>query len=72
MSKNFIGELADLERGLDFINKVILNPKNTRLHQKALINKDIQQARIDFFKLGYALRDREIKAQQTLKLGVKG
>ena len=71
MSKNFFEELADLERGLDSINEVILKPKNTRIHQKALISRDIQQARIDFFKRGYALRDREVEAQLTLNLEAK-
>lgn len=71
MTKAYEEELKDLNNGLDSLNKAITNPKNCILHSKVLKNRDIQEARIDFFKRGYMFRDREIKAQQTLKIEAK-
>lgn len=71
-SKDYKEELRDLEFGL----KNLEQKKPTRFltHEKIRHAKEVQEARIDFFKRGYAMRDREIINQQKLNLenGKKG
>ncbi len=67
MTKNYNEELADLNNGLIAINKIINSSGNTRLkRERAIKSKDIQEARIDFFKRGYNFYKRELNNQQKL------
>lgn len=59
-SKAYKEELADLEAGLKSIS-------NSKYSYTRIINaKQIQEARIQFFKIGYNLHKREIQAQQMI------
>jgi len=66
MTKNFKQQLADLRRGLAMINQTIKQTRSRIKYEKAKRVQEIQMARIEFFKLGYALRDKELKAQRKL------
>ena len=68
MKKNFEQEVKDLENGLARLNHIIKDPNTKARHYKtALLNKEIQIARIDFFVRGYNFCKREINAQAELK-----
>jgi len=66
MTKDYKQVLADLKSGLTKINNVLKDRRVKHLHEKALANKDIQEARIEFFKMGYNFHKREINAQEKL------
>ncbi len=66
MSKDYEQQLRSLISGLAQIDKVIKNPKSRSLYLRAEKSRDIQLARIQFFKQGYQLRDKEIKGQAKL------
>lgn len=66
MGKNFKQELADLESGLVSLQNTIKEAKDRRKYNRALILVEVQEARIDFFKKGYNMRNRELKEQQAL------
>lgn len=72
MKKNYKQELADLQSGLNSLNNIVKESKSRILFNKAKKNIPIQEARIDFFKRGYAFRDKELKQtkliEDTLKL----
>lgn len=66
MSKNYEAQLLELINGLDEINKIIHNPKTKISYSQAVQSRHIQEARIQFFKLGYKCRDKEVKEQRQL------
>ena len=66
MSKDYEQQLRDLISGLAQIDKAINNPKNNISYQRSSQSREIQLARIQFFKQGYQLRDKEIKRQAIL------
>ena len=67
MKKNFKQEVADLESGLAKLNSILKDPNtNKRKYDGAIINKEIQIARIDFFVKGYNFCKREMEAQEKL------
>lgn len=69
MKKNFDQEVADLESGLAKLNNILKDPKTSRSkYDSAILNKEIQIARIDFFVKGYNFCKREIKAQEKLNV----
>ncbi len=65
MTKDYKQELADLKSGLTAIENKIKNV-NSHLRDRTIKLRDIQEARIDFFKRGYNFRNRELKEQQKL------
>ncbi|HUS49121.1 MAG TPA: hypothetical protein VMZ91_03095 [Candidatus Paceibacterota bacterium] len=68
MNKNLRQEIADLRAGLVAIQNILKNPKTNRMkYEKAIINEEIQIARIDFFIKGYNLCSKEINAQRKLE-----
>lgn len=71
MGKNFKQALSDLDSGLAQINNKIASSTDRRIFEKALKNKDIQEARIDFFKRGYHLAYKEIHNQEKLDFTLK-
>ncbi len=66
MSKDYEQQQQDLFSGLAQIDKVIMNPKNRVSYLRAVQSREIQLARIQFFKQGYQLRNKEIKEQSKL------
>lgn len=69
MRKNFDQELASLKGGLVQINNVLKTPTtNRRKHERAILNREIQIARIDFFIRGYNLCKKELKPQEKLNV----
>ena len=72
MNKDYKQHLADLQSGLAQIKKVIKETKDLKKYQKAKLSKDIQEARIEFFKIGYNLRNRELKEQIELNSESEG
>lgn len=66
MSKDFKQQLQDLQSGLVQIYKIIRESKKRSDYQRAFRNKDIQEARIEFFKIGYNLAKKELKEQTKL------
>ncbi len=68
-TKNYKEKLEDLEAGLKRLDNMI--PKKYSDYDRIRRAREIQETRIDSFKDGYALRDREIVDQKTLSLGVK-
>ena len=66
MSKNFEEELLGLIKGLDEINRNIHNSEKRFAYSRAIHARQIQEVRIEFFKLGYRCRDNELKQQRTL------
>jgi len=66
MTEDYKQVLADLKSGLTRINNVLGDPTVQNIHKRALINKHIQEARIEFFKMGYNFRNRELNSQQKL------
>lgn len=67
VSKNYQQELADLESGLNATKRLIAQCADRATYKKALKNKDIQEAQIDFFKRGYHFARREFGSQTTIK-----
>lgn len=67
VTKTYKQELEDLESGLRKLEN--MKPRRFLTYEKIRHAKDIQQARIDFFKRGYALKTREIREQKRLELG---
>ena len=65
MSKNYNEELADLNRGPVNINDMIKSCSRVKV-DKWFRAKDIQEARIDFFKRGYNFCKRELNNQKKL------
>ncbi len=66
MTKNYEEILASLKDGLKQINKVLRDTSLRRLYNRAFKNKEIQEERIEFFKMGYNLCRREINSQDKL------
>jgi len=70
MKKSFTQEVKDLEFGLTQLNKILEgknNPNITRAnYDKALTQKQVQEARIEFFKKGYNFCNRELKEQKQI------
>lgn len=69
MTKAYKEELDGLEAGIRQLNN--RNPKKYGDFERIKHAKEIQEARIDGFKGGYALRDREIKEQKELSSGAE-
>lgn len=66
MGKNFEDELLGLMRGLKEINNAIHTKKTRLSYSRAIQAREIQEARIEFFKRGYNCKDKEIKQQRHL------
>lgn len=66
MTKNFEEQLADLKRGLAMINQTIKQTRSRLKYERAKRVQEIQIARIEFFKLGYTLRNNELRRQKKL------
>ena len=66
MTKEYNQQKEDLKRGLVQITKAIKNTQNRIELNRAIHSKDIQEARIEFFKIGYNLRNRELKEQRNI------
>lgn len=73
MKKDFKQYQRDLQSGLDSINNVIKTTMDRKKYEKAKKNKNVQEARIDFFKRGYNIAYKEIRDQKKIpcKLPVK-
>lgn len=67
MSKDFEQQLQDLEDGIKQIDNIIKEPKTFRAYERAKQTREIQVARIEFFKKGYKLCQKEIKSQKSLE-----
>ena len=63
-TKEYTEKLGDLEAGLRHLES--MKPKKYGDYDRIRHALDIQEARIDFFKRGYSLRDREVKEQKKL------
>ncbi len=66
MKTNYNQHLADLKSGLAKLDNIIKKPETSRQLEKALKLRDVQEARIDFFKRGYNFRNRELREQTKL------
>ena len=65
MNKKYNEELDDLNSGLIKINDMIKSCSRVKL-DRWFRAKDIQEARIDFFKKGYNFCKRELNSQKKL------
>ena len=65
-TKNYKQELKHLENGLIELKKNLPGITRNR-HNKILILIEVQNTRIDFFKIGYNLCNRELKEQKKLQ-----
>ena len=66
MTKEYDQQLSDLQSGLNMIKEKIKKCPDRKGYELAKLSKDIQEARIDGFKMGYKLRNKEIKEQRNL------
>ena len=65
-TKNYKEELEGLEAGLRKLDN--MKPRKYNTYERIRHARDIQEARIQFFKMGYSLRNREIMEQNGLLL----
>lgn len=67
MSKDYEEELRIMQKGLDSINKAIKHSKNHLVYKRIIMNRSIQEVRIEEFKRGYKFRNMELNSQISLK-----